>query len=42
MLAYYPVPLIVTAAAVAVTLLLLLPSSGTWFRSRGQDGPSVC
>jgi hypothetical protein len=42
MLAYYPVPLIVTAAAVAVTLLLLLPSSGTWFRSRGKDGPSVC
>jgi hypothetical protein len=42
MLAYYVVPLIVTAAAVAVTLLLSLPGSGTWFRaSRGQDEASV-
>jgi hypothetical protein len=36
--AYYVVPLVVTGAAVAVVVLLLLPSTGRWFRG-AATGP---
>jgi hypothetical protein len=38
MLGYYVAPLVVTAAALAVIVLLLLPSARAWFRSRGPQG----
>jgi hypothetical protein len=42
-LAYYIVPLIVTATAVAVIVLLLLPGAGAWCRAaRVQDQAAVC